>query len=63
LKSDLGIETLSQDEASRLAGENLGYYTADLYNAIARGDYLTWTMYLQVMTPEQVENYVGTFSI
>ncbi|KAN0114449.1 putative catalase [Hyaloscypha variabilis] len=57
LKSDQGIKNLSQDEANRLAGENPSHHTADLYNAIERGDYPTWTMYLQVMTPEQAENY------
>ena len=57
MKSDQGIKNLSQDEANRLAGENPSHHTADLYNAIERGDYPTWTMYLQVMTPEQAENY------
>jgi catalase len=57
LKSDQGIKNLTQQEAERLAGQNSDYHTADLYNAIASGNYPTWTMYLQVMTPEQAENY------
>jgi len=57
LKSDFGVKNLSQDEATRLAGESPSYHTVDMYDAIARGDYPTWTMFLQVMTPEQAENY------
>lgn len=32
------------------------YATRDLYNAIANGDYPTWTLYIQVMTEEESEN-------
>ncbi|KZF22416.1 catalase [Xylona heveae TC161] len=57
LKPDQGVKSLSQDEANRLAGENPYHHTADLHDAIARGDYPSWTMYIQVMKPEQAENY------
>lgn len=29
----------------------------DLYNAIASGDFPTWTMFIQVMTFEEAENW------
>ena len=29
----------------------------DLYNAIASGDFPTWTMFIQVMTFQEAENW------
>jgi catalase len=39
-----------------LAGENPDYATQDLFNAIANGEFPSWTMYIQVMTLEQAES-------
>lgn len=52
-----GIKTLSAQDAVRLAGEEPDYHVKDMYNAIERGDYPTWTMMLQVMDPKDAENY------
>lgn len=57
MKTDQGIKCLSQAEADKLAGTKPFHHTADLYDAIARGDYPSWTMYIQVMTPKQAEGY------
>lgn len=57
MKTDQGIKNISQEEGDRLAGENPFYHTADLFNAIEEGNYPSWTMYLQVMTPQQAEKY------
>ncbi|KAK1984956.1 catalase [Colletotrichum cereale] len=46
-KPDDGIKTLSEEDATRLAGEAPDYHIKDMYNAIERGDYPTWTMMLQ----------------
>ena len=56
-KPDAGITTLSQDEAVKLAGSEPDYHVKDMYNAIERGDFPTWTMYLQVMDPKDAETY------
>ncbi|XP_060523694.1 catalase-like [Cylas formicarius] len=48
-----GIQNMSAEEAQKLAGEDPDYHTRDLYNAIAKGDYPSWNMYIQIMTPEQ----------
>lgn len=52
-KTDQGIRCLDAADADRLAAEDPDYAIRDLYNAIARGDYPSWTMYVQVMTYEQ----------
>jgi catalase len=57
MKTDQGIKNLSQEEGDRLAGEDPFHHTADLFNAIEEGNYPSWTMYLQVMTPKQAEGY------
>lgn len=54
-KTDQGIRNLPVDEAERLAASDPDYATRDLYNAIQRKEYPTWTMYIQVMTPAQAE--------
>lgn len=43
-KPDAGVQTLSQAEATRLAGTEPDFHIKDLYNAIERGDFPTWTM-------------------
>jgi len=56
-KTDQGIQNWTREEAIRMAGEDPDSATRDLYRAIDRGEYPSWTVYAQIMTPEQVENY------
>ncbi len=56
-KTDQGIECLTQDEADRLAGTDGDYHTRDLYEAIARGDYPSWTLNMQIMPFAEAETY------
>ncbi|AQS56534.1 catalase [Novibacillus thermophilus] len=56
-KTDQGIQNLTQEEATRLAGEDPDYATRDLYEAVARGDYPSWTMYVQIMPLEEAKTY------
>ena len=56
-KTDQGIQNLTREEAIRLAGVNPDHATRDLYESIERGEYPSWTVYVQIMTPEQKENY------
>jgi len=53
-KPDDGIKTLDSATALRLAGEEPDYHIKDLYNAIERGDYPTWTLYVQVIEPKDL---------
>ncbi len=56
-KTDQGIKNLTRQEATRLAGEDPDHATRDLYAAIERGDYPSWTLKMQIMTPEQAKDY------
>jgi catalase len=52
-----GIENNTNDEAVRLAGSDPDYHRRDLWNAIERGDYPSWNVYVQVMDPSDAEKY------
>ena len=56
-KTEQKIQNLTREEAVRLAGADPDQATRDLYESIEQGDYPAWKVYVQVMTPEQVENY------
>ncbi|CAN0001871.1 unnamed protein product, partial [Discosporangium mesarthrocarpum] len=56
LKTDQGILNLPADEAAALESSDPDYAIRDLYNAIAKGDYPGWTVYIQVMTPQEAMN-------
>jgi catalase len=55
-KPEGGIENLNADVALRLAGEEPDYHIKDLFNAIEHREYAKWTVYVQVMRPEDVAN-------
>jgi len=57
LKTDQGIRNLTTSEADQQVVENPDYSISDLYNAIGSGNYPSWTVYIQVMTFEQAENW------
>lgn len=46
---------LTKEEAALLAGENPDYSIQDLYDAIARGEFPSWDLYVQIMTFAQAE--------
>jgi catalase len=56
-KTDQGIKNLSAEQADHLAGSDPDYATRDLFNAIKRGEYPSWTFYVQVMPLEDAENF------
>jgi catalase len=51
-----GIKNLDRETAVRLAGTEPDYHVKDLFNAIEKGDYPSWKVYIQVMTPEQAKS-------
>ncbi|OKI09738.1 catalase [Streptomyces sp. CB02923] len=57
IKTDQGIDFLTQEEADRLAGEDGDLHRRDLYASIAAGDAPTWTMYVQVMPFDDAPDY------
>jgi catalase len=52
-KTDQGIGTLDSSEAAELAGLNPDSHQLDLVESIERGEFPSWTVSVQVMTPEQ----------
>lgn len=56
-KTDQGIKNLDADKAAELTGTDPDYAIRDLYNAIARGDYPSWTLHIQVMNFQQAEKW------
>jgi len=48
-KTQQGIQNLSDAEAEKLIGRDRESHQRDLYDAIERGDFPKWTMYVQVM--------------
>ncbi|KAG0174517.1 hypothetical protein DFQ28_002974 [Apophysomyces sp. BC1034] len=55
--TDQGIKNLSAEQAAKLASQDPDYSTRDLFKAIERGDYPSWTVYIQVMEPEDAQTY------
>ncbi|EPX70420.1 catalase [Schizosaccharomyces octosporus yFS286] len=55
--SDQGTKGLTDEQAKSLDGSNPDHARKDLFDAIERGDYPSWTLYVQVMTPEEAEKY------
>jgi catalase len=56
-KTDQGIETLTQQDADRIAGEDGDYHRRDLFEAIGRGAFPSWTMRVQLMPFEEARAY------
>lgn len=54
-KTDQGIKNLPVDKANELAGSDPDYSIRDLYNSIAKGEFPSWTLKIQVMTMGQAD--------
>ncbi|WP_275445777.1 MULTISPECIES: catalase [unclassified Halomonas] len=44
-----GIASLTEEEAAKVQGQDLGSASKDLYESIERGDYPQWDMFVQIM--------------
>jgi len=56
-KTDQGIKNLTRQEAEIMRSKDPDHATRDLYDAIAQGDNPSWTLQVQIMTPEQAKDY------
>ena len=56
-KTDQGIKNLTRQEAEVMRGKDPDHATRDLYEAIERGDFPSWTLQMQIMTPEEAKDY------
>jgi len=56
-KSDQGIRNNTQAEATKIAGENPDFGSTDLWDAIEKKDFPSWTVYWQAMNATQAEKF------
>ena len=52
-----GEKNMSNAEAAEMASSNPDHHTEDLFKAIERGDYPTWTLYVQALDPADAEKF------
>ncbi|MCP3966743.1 MAG: catalase [Lentisphaerae bacterium] len=57
IKTDQGNRTLSEMDAVKMRGEDPDHATRDLYDTIEKGDFPSWTVYVQVIPPEAAMEY------
>lgn len=55
-KTAQGIRNLRPEAAAKLAGEDPDYATRDLFDAIKRGEFPKWNVFVQVMTDVQAKD-------
>ena len=55
--ADQGVEGLTDTDATRIAGEDADFHRRDLFEAIERGEYPSWTLSVQVMPYEDARTY------
>jgi len=56
-KPEQGIRNFTRQEARHMCEYDADHATRDLYQAIEAGDFPAWKVYVQIMTPEEVEQY------
>jgi catalase len=56
-KTEQGVKNISPEVAAKIAGENPDYHTEDLFNAIEKGDFPAWKLYVQIMPLEDANTY------
>ncbi|EGG02473.1 uncharacterized protein MELLADRAFT_24356, partial [Melampsora larici-populina 98AG31] len=56
-KSNQGIHNFTSAEAENLTTQNPDWATEDLFKRIETGNFPSWTMYAQVLTPEEAESF------
>ncbi|OMJ29102.1 Catalase-A [Smittium culicis] len=54
-KTDQGIKNIDAGKAAALAGTDPNYSTRDLFNSIEKGEHPSWSVYIQVVEPDQVD--------
>jgi catalase len=56
-KTDQGIKNLTRQESDELKSKDPDHATRDLFQAIEKGDYPSWTLEMQILTPEQAKDF------
>jgi catalase len=55
--SQQGVKNFTAAEAQRVQGEDFNVHTTDLYAAINRGDFPSWELRVQLLKPEQLQDF------
>ena len=53
--ADHGQKQFTGEEATRLMGEDPDYSKHDLWQAIEKGEQISWTAHVQIMQPEEAD--------
>jgi catalase len=56
-KTDQGIKNLTRQQAETTKGSDPDHATRDLFEAIEQGNHPSWTLEMQIMSPEQAKDY------
>ena len=56
-KTDQGIKNLTRQDADEMSSKDPDHATRDLHAAIERGEHPSWTLQMQIMTPEMAKDY------
>jgi catalase len=56
-KTDQGVRNLTRQEAEAMRGRDPDHATRDLHDAIARSEYPSWTLEMQVMRADEADDY------
>ncbi|HWG64520.1 MAG TPA: catalase [Streptosporangiaceae bacterium] len=56
-KTDQGIEFFTDEQAAQLVWTDYDYHTRDLFEAIARSEHPSWTLYAQIMPFDDAPGY------
>lgn len=56
-KTEQGIQNFTAEEAGEMKKKDPDHATRDLHGAIERGEYPSWRLEVQIMTPDQAEKY------
>ena len=51
------MQCLTQQDAARLAGEDGDYHTRDLFEAIAKKEFPSWILHMQIMPFDEAQTY------
>lgn len=56
-RTQQGIDNLTNEEAINIIGTDRESHQRDLFEAIEKGDFPKWKLYVQIMTEEEANNY------
>ena len=56
-KTDQGIKNLDRHQAADMSRDDPDHATRDLHMAIEKGDSPSWTLQMQILTPEQAKDF------